>query len=142
MKRELHPAVYIMASARNGTLYIGVTSNLVQRVWQHREGVVEGFTHRYRIKTLVWYEQHDTMESAITREKALKKWNRDWKLRLIEASNPDWRDLWPEIVGDEAPHSSQPPARHSREGGNPERDQPSIPQALDSRLRGNDGEAP
>jgi putative endonuclease len=93
------PAVYILASKRNGTLYIGVTSDLIQRIWQHREGVVEGFTQQYAVKTLVWYEQHETMESAIMREKALKKWNRDWKLRLIEERNPDWNDLWFDITG-------------------------------------------
>lgn len=93
------PAVYILASQRNGTLYIGVTSDLIQRIWQHREGVVEGFTEQYEVKTLVWYEQHETMESAISREKQLKKWNRDWKLRLIEKQNPQWLDLWPEITG-------------------------------------------
>jgi putative endonuclease len=93
------PAVYILASQRNGTLYIGVTSNLTQRIWQHREGVVEGFTQQHAVKTLVWYEQHETMESAIKREKVLKKWNRDWKLRLIEARNPEWNDLWFEITG-------------------------------------------
>ena len=93
------PAVYILASQRNGTLYIGVTSNLIQRIWQHREDGVQGFTQEYQVKTLVWYEQHATMESAITREKSLKKWNRDWKLRLIEKTNPDWNDLWSEITG-------------------------------------------
>lgn len=94
-----HPVVYLLSSQRNGTLYVGVTSNLVQRIWQHREGLVGGFTHRYGVKTLVWYEQHETMHSAIAREKAIKKWNRDWKRRLIENSNPQWRDLWPDIVG-------------------------------------------
>ena len=93
------PAVYLLASQRNGTLYTGVTSNLIQRIWQHREGLAEGFTKKYRVKTLVWYEQHATMESAIAREKALKKWNRAWKLKLIEETNPQWRDLWPEING-------------------------------------------
>jgi len=97
------PAVYLLASQRNGTLYIGVTSNLIQRIWQHREGLAEGFTKKYRVKTLVWYEQHATMESAIAREKALKKWNRAWKLRLIEETNPQWRDLWPEINGETGP---------------------------------------
>ncbi|WPX42139.1 GIY-YIG nuclease family protein [Undibacterium sp. CCC3.4] len=92
------PAVYILASEQNGTLYIGVTSNLVQRTWQHRDGIVEGFTQRYAVKTLVWYELHSTMKTAITREKALKKWNRSWKLKLIEEKNPQWLDLWPEIV--------------------------------------------
>jgi putative endonuclease len=94
------PAVYLLASQRNGTLYIGVTSNLIQRIWQHREGLAEGFTKKYRVKTLVWYEQHATMESAIAREKTLKKWNRAWKLKLIEETNPQWRDLWPEINGE------------------------------------------
>ena len=102
------PAVYILASQRNGTLYIGVTSNLIQRIWQHREGVVEGFTQQHGVKTLVWYEQHETMESAIAREKALKKWNRDWKLRLIEKRNPQWLDLWPEITGEVPPLNSTP----------------------------------
>lgn len=88
------PAVYILASERNGTLYIGVTSNLPQRIWQHREGLVEGFTNRYSVKMLVWYEMHESMESAIMREKALKKWRRGWKLELIEQSNAQWRDLW------------------------------------------------
>ncbi len=77
------PYVYIMASAKNGTLYIGVTSNLIQRVWQHKEGVFASFTKKYNVKTLVWYEQHESMESAIRREKNLKKWNRKWKLELI-----------------------------------------------------------
>ncbi len=95
----IDPYVYILASQKNGTLYIGVTSNLVQRIWQHREGLAEGFTKQYKVKTLVWYEQHGTMESAISREKALKKWNRAWKLGLIEKTNPDWLDLWSEIVG-------------------------------------------
>jgi putative endonuclease len=93
------PAVYILASQRNGTLYIGVTSDLIQRIWQHRESVVEGFTQQHAVKTLVWYEQHETMESAIKREKTLKKWNRDWKLRLIEKGNPEWLDLWADITG-------------------------------------------
>ncbi len=97
------PAVYLLASQRNETLYIGVTSNLIQRIWQHREGLAEGFTKKYQVKTLVWYEQHATMESAIAREKALKKWNRAWKLRLIEETNPQWRDLWPEINGETEP---------------------------------------
>jgi putative endonuclease len=119
------PAVYIIASQRNGTLYIGVTSDLIQRIWQHREGVVDGFTQQHAVKTLVWYEQHDTMESAITREKALKKWNRDWKLRLIEKLNPEWADLWFEITGQtpEDPQSHQTPSAPS---ANP----PSSPSAL------------
>ena len=94
-----HPAVYILATGKRGTLYIGVTSDLIARTWQHREHVVEGFTKRYKVTMLVWYELHGTMESAIQREKQLKKWNREWKLRLVSESNPEWRDLWDEIVG-------------------------------------------
>ena len=96
------PAVYIVASQRNGTLYIGVTSDLIGRIWQHREGVVEGFPRTYEAKILVWYEMHATMESAIMREKAIKKWKRSWKSRLIEERNPDWIDFWPEINGEVA----------------------------------------
>lgn len=102
------PAVYILASDKNGTLYVGVTSHLISRVWQHPQHVVEGFTSRYGVVRLVWFEIHETMESAIRREKRIKKWNRDWKRNLIEQRNPIWRELWSEIVG------------------------------LDSRLRGND----
>lgn len=91
------PCVYIMASRRNGTLYTGVTSDLVQRVWQHREGAVPGFTSRYDCKTLAWFEHHDTMETAILREKQIKAGSRRNKLRLIETLNPDWHDLWEEI---------------------------------------------
>jgi len=93
MMRDFAPAVYIMASGRNGTLYIGVTSNLVQRVAQHREGTFGGFSDKHGVKLLVWFEMHATMEHAITREKRLKKWRRGWKLGLIEQANPDWRDL-------------------------------------------------
>ena len=93
------PAVYILASHYQGTLYIGVTSDLIARIWQHREHVVEGFTNRYGVVRLVWYEQHGSMESAILREKQLKKWNREWKIRLIETMNLDWKDLWPSIIG-------------------------------------------
>ena len=92
------PCVYIMASKRNGTLYTGVTSNLVQRVWQHKNNLVEGFTERYGIHTLVWYEVHETMISAITREKKIKNWKRIWKLALIEKTNPEWRDLYTDIT--------------------------------------------
>ena len=92
------PCVYILASKRNGTLYVGVTSNLVQRIWQHRNDEVEGFTQKYKVHTLVWYEVHETMESAIAREKAIKEWQRAWKLELIEAANPDWADLFGELV--------------------------------------------
>ncbi|MBX9403290.1 GIY-YIG nuclease family protein [Lysobacter sp. BMK333-48F3] len=92
------PAVYLLASAKRGTLYIGATSNLIQRVWQHRNHAADGFSNRYDVTRLVWYEQHETMESAILREKQLKKWNRQWKIGLIEESNPDWRDLWQDIA--------------------------------------------
>ena len=91
--------VYILASGRNGTLYIGVTSQLVQRVWQHKQGLAEGFTKQYGLKTLVWYEQHDTAESAITREKQIKKWERKWKVGLIETENPYWNDLYDDVAG-------------------------------------------
>ncbi|MBO6947123.1 MAG: GIY-YIG nuclease family protein [Rhodospirillales bacterium] len=89
--------VYILASRRNGTLYIGVTSNLVRRVWEHREGVSPGFAEKYGCKTLVYYEAFDDIVGAIQREKALKEWRRAWKLRLIEDGNPTWRDLWVDI---------------------------------------------
>ena len=88
------PAVYIMANKRNGTLYTGVTSNLVQRAWQHREGLLPGFTTRYGCKLLVWYERHDDMTSAIEREIQIKAGSRRKKLALIEGSDPDWRDLY------------------------------------------------
>ena len=91
--------VYILASRRNGTLYVGVTSNLVQRAWQHKEGCVPGFTMDYGVKSLVWFEQHDCAESAITREKQIKQWRRAWKIRLIEETNPYWSDLYGEITG-------------------------------------------
>ena len=96
----MQPAVYILSSQRNGTLYIGVTSNLTQRVYQHREHLAQGFTNQHHVTLLVWYELHSTMEHAITREKQLKKWNRQWKLRLIDEKNPSWQDLWFEIIVD------------------------------------------
>ncbi|MBI5900984.1 MAG: GIY-YIG nuclease family protein [Rhodocyclales bacterium] len=92
------PCVYILASQRNGTLYVGVTSNLVQRIWQHKSDLVEGFTKKYGVHMLVWYEAHETMDSAIAREKTLKGWRRAWKLDLIEEANPAWRDLYGDIV--------------------------------------------
>ncbi|MFZ5491924.1 MAG: GIY-YIG nuclease family protein [Pseudomonadota bacterium] len=88
------PCVYLLASRRNGTLYVGVTSNLIKRVWEHKNHVVEGFTDKYGVDRLVWYEPHPTMESAIRREKAIKEWKRAWKLALIEKSNPGWDDLY------------------------------------------------
>ncbi len=93
MHENFGPTVYLLASRRNGTLYLGVTSHLVQRIHQHREGLIPGFTREYGVMMLVWFEQHATMEAAIQREKRIKKWNRAWKLELIEKDNPDWRDL-------------------------------------------------
>jgi putative endonuclease len=93
MNRDFQPAVYLLASKRNGTIYTGVTSILPSRIYQHRNGLVAGFTREHGVKLLVWYEVHDTMESAVLREKRIKKWNRAWKLELIERENPDWRDL-------------------------------------------------
>ena len=92
------PAVYILASKQNGTLYIGVTSDLPKRAWEHKNDWVEGFTKKYRVHRLVYYELHEEMASAIKREKQMKKWNRAWKLELIEKRNPEWRDLWEEIL--------------------------------------------
>jgi putative endonuclease len=87
-------AVYMMSNRKHGTLYIGVTSNLRQRVWQHREGVIAGFTRKHGLKRLVWYEPHESMIAAIQREKSLKKYQRDWKTNLIERDNPHWNDLY------------------------------------------------
>ncbi len=101
-----------MASQQNGTLYVGVTSDLIRRAYEHKFGVLDGFTKKYAVKELVWYETHSTIENAILREKQIKKWERAWKLKLIEHFNPDWDDLYFELIGE--------PAR------------------LDSRLRGND----
>jgi putative endonuclease len=106
------PAVYLLASKQNGTLYVGVTSDLVKRVWEHKGDVVEGFTKRYGVHSLVYFELHDNMLQAILREKQIKKWNRAWKMDLIEKNNPKWLDLWPSLTTEEA---------------------------LDSRFRGNDG---
>ena len=93
MSRDFQPTVYLLASQRNGTLYTGVTSILPARIYQHRNDLIPGFTREYGVKLLVWFEQHATMESAITREKRIKKWNRAWKLQLIEKDDPEWRDL-------------------------------------------------
>jgi putative endonuclease len=92
------PAVYLLASKRNGTLYVGVTSDLVKRVWEHRNNLVEGFTQRYGVHQLVWYELHASMDSAIKREKRLKDWKRKWKVQLIESTNPNWEDLYSKII--------------------------------------------
>lgn len=91
------PAVYILASRRNGTQYVGVTSDLVRRVWEHQQDLVEGFTKKYRVHHLVSFELHAGMAEAILREKQIKKWNRAWKIELIEKTNPEWSDLWPQI---------------------------------------------
>ena len=87
-----------MASDRNGTLYVGVTSDLIKRVWEHQHELVPGFTKRYSVHDLVWYELHDSMESAIAREKTIKEWKRRWKLELIERENPEWKDLYPGLL--------------------------------------------
>ena len=90
--------VYILASRKNGTLYIGVTSDLAKRVWQHKTSLGDGFTKKYKIDKLMYYEMHENAESAIQREKQIKKWNRRWKLRLIEKANSIWRDLYEDII--------------------------------------------
>jgi putative endonuclease len=92
------PCVYILASGWDGTLYVGVTSDLIKRVWEHKNDLIEGFTKTYRVHCLVWFERHETMESAIQREKAIKEWKRAWKIELIEESNPKWRDLYSELL--------------------------------------------
>jgi putative endonuclease len=97
MDRQFY--VYILASAMYGTLYVGVTNDLVRRVWEHREDVVEGFTREYGVHRLVWYEVHGDAYQAITREKQIKKWNRDWKVNLIQRMNPGWDDLYDKIIG-------------------------------------------
>ena len=93
MRDDFQPTVYILANRKYGALYTGVTSNLIQRIYQHRDEVFSGFSKVHNIKLLVWFEQHGAMESAIQREKHIKKWNRQWKINLIEAINPDWRDI-------------------------------------------------
>jgi putative endonuclease len=103
--------VYLMASRRNGTLYLGVTNDLVRRVYQHRNKLLPGFTARYGVDKLVWYEIYDDPTNAITREKDIKKWRRAWKIRLIEEMNPDWRDL--------GRHHAVKPRRHSGDGRRP-----------------------
>ena len=92
------PVVYILASKRNGTLYIGVTSDLPKRIYEHKNHLAEGFTKQYDVSILVWYELHENMIEAIMKEKQLKKWKREWKLRLIEESNPHWNDLYDDII--------------------------------------------
>jgi len=112
------PCVYILASRRHGTLYTGVTSNLFQRLWQHRHGITKGFVGRYAVWRLVWFEMHGDMGSAITREKRIKEWQRDWEVRLIEGENPQWRDLAVGF-GFEPVGGDQREARHPGEGRDP-----------------------
>ncbi len=95
---EKQPCVYLLASGRNGTLYVGVTSDLIKRVYQHRNNLVDGFTKRYGVHYLMWYEIHEQMESAILREKQIKKWQRMAKIGLIEQGNPIWKDLWADLI--------------------------------------------
>ena len=95
---DRQPVVYILASRRNGTLYIGVSSQVIKRVWQHKNEMIEGFTAKYDVKMLVYYEIHESMYEAITREKQLKKWKRAWKIGAIEAMNPGWRDLYDDLL--------------------------------------------
>jgi len=95
---ERNPCVYIITNEQNGTLYIGVTSDLIKRIYQHKNDLADGFSKRYKLHMLVWYEQQVSMETAILKEKVLKKWNRQWKLELIEAMNPDWEDLYSAII--------------------------------------------
>jgi putative endonuclease len=92
------PAVYILTNRSNGVLYVGVTSDLIKRIWQHRNNSVEGFSQRYRLHLLVYFAQFESMIEAIAREKELKKWRRAWKVALIEQNNPEWRDLWPDLI--------------------------------------------
>jgi len=94
----MQPCVYILASRRNGTLYVGATSNLVKRVWEHKNDEVDGFTKRYGVHMLVWFESHEDMATAIAREKAIKEWKRNWKLELIEQANPEWHDLYTDLL--------------------------------------------
>jgi putative endonuclease len=94
----MQPCVYLLASKRHGTLYVGVTSDLIKRIWQHKNDVVAGFTNQHSVHDLVWYEIHENMESAITREKNIKAWKRTWKIELIEKFNPAWRDLYSDLM--------------------------------------------
>ena len=99
MSREYRYFVYMLASKRNGTLYTGVTSDLANRTWQHKSDLIEGFTKRYGVHRLVWFEEFGDIYEAIAREKQIKGWNRAWKIRLIEKQNQEWRDLYSEIIG-------------------------------------------
>jgi putative endonuclease len=95
---EMGGFVYMLASQFNGTLYIGVTADLVRRVWEHREGALPGFTRQYKVNRLVWYEQHSHISAAIQREHTMKHWKRAWKIALIAENNPEWRDLWEDVA--------------------------------------------
>ena len=97
--QEKFPCVYLLASRPDGVIYLGVTSDIVKRVWQHKNAFVDGFTKKYHVHNLVWFESHQGMESAILREKSIKKWKRSWKVDLIEEGNPGWCDLYGEIIG-------------------------------------------
>jgi len=99
MYTHRQPAVYILASRKNGTLYIGVTSDLITRIWQHKADTVDGFTKKYGVHILVYYEMFTSMRSAILREKQMKEWHRPWKIKVIETANPTWRDLFNDITG-------------------------------------------
>ena len=107
-------AVYIMASRKHGTLYVGVTSDLLNRVAQHREGRIDGFTRQHEVKRLVWFEWHDSIEAAIQGEKSLKKYRREWKINLIERDNPNWDDLFPQFFVEEGPLSHLQPREPSK----------------------------
>ena len=96
---EQYGYVYILANRPYGTLYVGVTADLIKRIWQHKGVAVEGFTFRYSIKRLVWFEKHESITAAILREKQIKKWKRDWKINLIQTNNPNWNDLYPSLLG-------------------------------------------
>jgi putative endonuclease len=115
-KMPKQPTVYIMASEKNGTLYTGVTSNLIKRVWEHKNDAIPGFTQRYGVHTLVWFELHPTMESAIRREKSIKGWKRKWKLDLIEKENQNWHDLYDSITGLESDSLSRTAIRGRNDG--------------------------
>ncbi len=107
-------AVYMMASRKHGTIYVGVTSELLQRAHQHREGLIDGFTKRYGVRRLVWFEPHDSIVEAIQREKSLKKYRREWKINLIERDNPQWDDLFPQFFREEGPLAHLQPIEPAR----------------------------
>ena len=138
MRDTFQPAVYILASRKRGTIYIGCTSNLLQRLHQHREGLIPGFTRRYGIRRLVWFEIYETMVAAILREKQLKKWNRAWKLSLIEERNLYWDDLAVTMLGFDPLDSSRLSSPRTRGFTDTEHQLDGLP-SIDPRLRGDDG---